>query len=183
MTRNPKPITEIESGQRYSETYDLDDVYVLISVTDAKTAGRITVNYYDQDGVASQTDAPATMAVYPTGPAPSVIKAAVAQLNRELNHPAMKAAISQGLDEVAGPIADYFTAAGIISGDPVIDQAYLPSQGWRSMRDVHPIPTVAELQRLARDGVEAVAVRVDDRIADFEIAQVIESATNSTREG
>lgn len=99
MPKTTKPFTELEPGQRYSETYDCDEVYTLIAVTDAQDADRIRVDYLDADKVISRTNAPRTAHVFPFGPAPSAIKAAMDQLQKELEHPAMQAAIMRGLDE------------------------------------------------------------------------------------
>jgi hypothetical protein len=95
-------ITEIEPGQRYAEFHpsDMDrEVFTFIRTEPTSDSDYVWLFYTDEDGAEHKTNAPARMAVFPVGPAPSVVRAAAAQLNAEMNHPAFKAALTKIMNE------------------------------------------------------------------------------------
>lgn len=96
---NTKPITDLEHGQRYSETLDRAEINTFDHFDASQDPDRIWITYRDQDGDLRRDNAPRTLHVFPAGPAPSVVKAAAAQLQAELSHPAMQAAIARVLDQ------------------------------------------------------------------------------------
>ena len=99
-----KPITDIEAGQRYSD-YHLSDpdgeVFTFVSTEPTRDPGFLWLTYKDADGEQHRVNVPVRMAVWPVGPAPSVVKTATAQLQRELSHPAFAAAVAKIMDEDA----------------------------------------------------------------------------------
>lgn len=78
------------------------------------------------------------------------------------------------IESTAGAIAEYFGTDPRLESIYIrIDQAYFTGRGWTSQRDANVPATITALRNLSRRGATAVAVRYGDRIADFQIDQVI----------
>jgi hypothetical protein len=74
--------------------------------------------------------------------------------------------------QIAGQIRGYF---GSDAEGAVVDSEFTPGFGWVSARQ--PIPaTIETLRKLRRTGTTAVAVRLGDRVADFDVDEVLKYA-------
>jgi|SRR5882724_12289142 len=75
--------------------------------------------------------------------------------------------------QVPALVAAYFGISILgIDGHPLITSEFRPSWGWGRSQTAHRV-SVSWLRKLRAEGVTSVALRLDGRVADFTIAEIL----------